>query len=210
MHPGAIGPSGTAPLGLWRSSRSLSGSALPLLVLKIIDLVVGAVFRVLDLRCDIVAHFVGLVLFFGFMGFAGLVGSVFHVAPGFLSGTLDLVDDAGIGETIVTGHFPGSLLDLAYNLICFAFNLIRIHNGPLFGPTTGAVLSLLENWPSPADQLNDEHHECQYKQNVYVPGNNVETNQADEPGDEQDDEESPKHPADLLSDLLRLPSQRYG
>src|SRR5580700_11310863 len=141
MHPGAIGPSGTAPLGLWRSSRSLSGSALPLLVLKVIDLVVGAVFRVLDPRCDIVAHFVGLVLFFGFMGFAGLVGSVFHVAPGFLGGTLHLVHDAGIGKTIIAGHFAGTLLDFAYNLICFAFNLIRIHNGSPFWPNYGAVLS---------------------------------------------------------------------
>jgi hypothetical protein len=46
----------------------------------------------------------------------------------------------------------------------------------------------LYNGSASADELNDEHHERQHKQNMDVPGNNVKPDQANEPGDEQDHE----------------------
>jgi hypothetical protein len=121
---------------------------------------------------------------------------ILHVAPGLARSTLHLIGYAAIGELVVPDSLTRSLLDLSNYLFSFTFYLIRIH-----GYTSTVYFAVASSYgllgyvaeldyvrrserSSSADQLDHKHNQRYDQKDVNVPGDNVESNESQQPGQE--------------------------
>jgi hypothetical protein len=85
--------------------------------------------------------------------------------------------------------------------VCVAFSNIDIGN-------EDALSAQLDHWPAAADELNQQNHKSDHEQNVNESTQCIGADDTQQPQDQQDDEDCPKH-LDLTF-RLRLRNRLLG